>query len=74
MNKCSLFHQVSQIRCYPISSPHDSRYGVNCDNFLYFGTVLNSHTTDGENLVTFESLKRCAYLSFLDQSDIYYLF
>jgi hypothetical protein len=54
MNKCSLFHQVSQIRCYPISSLHDSRYGVNCDNFLYFGTVLNSHTTDGENLVTFE--------------------
>jgi len=27
--------------------------------------VLNSHSTDAENLVYFESLKRCVYLSFL---------
>lgn len=33
--------------------------------FSYFRMVLNSHSTDAENLVYFESLKRCVYLSFL---------
>jgi hypothetical protein len=41
-------------------------YGVNFDNIFVFRMELNSQSTDAENLVYFESLKRCAYLSLLN--------
>jgi hypothetical protein len=66
LTKCRQFHLVSQIRGYPIFFTIMVSYGVNFDNIFVFRMELNSQSTDAENLVYFESLKRCAYLSLLN--------